>query len=162
VGVRSALEVLALAVVAGELCGGAPVAAGAAVALAAAGTLVARGRRAAAGAIAAGLAIGAALARDVPDARLPAGHVVHLPLPARATVVGRVADVLRRAPGRGALVVDVESVDRGRGAEPVTGLVRLATRGWLRPLVRGDRVSVATTLHRPRNFDLSSRQPKTR
>jgi competence protein ComEC len=95
----------------------------------------------------AGAALGAVRLQAVTRPALLAGHVARLDLPRRATLVGRVADPPMHRAGRTALVLDVEAVD---GAA-TSGRVRLAVRGD-GPWSLGDRLRVATTLRRPRNF----------
>ena len=97
----------------------------------------------------AALALGAARMRSVTDPPLTPDHVVHLPLPLRATLAGRVVAPPECRDRRAVLLVAAETV----AGRPVSGLVRLAVRRPGRHWRYGDRLRVDTTLRRPRNFE---------
>ena len=97
----------------------------------------------------AALALGAARMRSVTDPPLAPDHVVHLPLPLRATLAGRVVAPPECRDRRAVLLVAAETV----GGRAVSGLVRLAIRRPGRHWRYGDRLRVDTTLRRPRNFE---------
>jgi competence protein ComEC len=100
----------------------------------------------------AAVALGAARpARSVRE--LPPAHVARLPLPHATTLVARVAAAPERRPGRSVLLVEAETVGRGRTRRPVSGRVRLTVRAPSRRWRYGERLRVDTTLRAPRNFD---------
>jgi competence protein ComEC len=91
------------------------------------------------------LALGGLRAAPLP---LPLDHVARLPLPARATLVGRVAAAPVPAPGRLRVLIDAERVDdEGR-----SGRIQLTVYGDAPAVVVGQRVRVDARLAEPVGF----------
>ena len=156
-GVRAAVEWVAVGLVAGELLANTDIAALVLIVCAAACAVAVRHRRASALvaplAGVAGIAVGWLIVAPAIGRPLAPDEVASLPLPLRARLVGRVAAVPAARPGRTVVIVVAESADRGSGPRATSGRVRLTIRGAAPDLVRGDRIAVWTTLRRPRNFE---------
>lgn len=93
--------------------------------------------------------LGAARSHAVRYPRLPPDHVAHLELPARTTLVGRIAAPPEHRRRQSLLVVEAETV----GGRPARGRVRVSVRRPGRRWRWGDRLRVETTLRLPRNFE---------
>ena len=100
----------------------------------------------------AALALGAWRMQAITAPALPPDHVARLALPLRATLTARVVAPPERRPGRTLALVEAEAIARGGSTETVRGRVRLTLRHPHWRWRYGDRLEVATTLRRPRNF----------
>jgi hypothetical protein len=165
VGIRALVEVVAVGLIAGELVAGrGPAYVLGGIAIAACLAAVAwrrRGYRGAVAGAAGGLALGFTLAALTLAPSDDPADVANLVLPARGRLVGRIASLPVVTHGRTTLVLDASSFDRGEGPEQVVGCVRLGLRGERPDLARGTVVGLATTLRRPRNFELCSMPSET-
>jgi len=104
--------------------------------------------------------LGVIRASSVP---LPADHVARLPLPAQATLEGRlVEEPTRFAPDGGQLLIETDAVQNGLERQPARGRVQVTLYGQAPPLTEGQRVRGEFRLHRaggfrnPAGFDYSA------
>jgi competence protein ComEC len=162
VAARALVEWMVIGLVAGELVAAAGWWPGAPGALAVAGALLvgacalARDRRTrpvgllGMAAIAAALAGGTLVARAMAIPDDPA-HVARLSLPVRARITGTVASTPLVAGDRTVFVLAAETVEAATQGR-VWGRIRVRVRQAV-ALERGARISLTTTLRRPRNFE---------